>query len=156
MTTATRPDAAPNTEVANRLGCDVAGAIDLYTQIKQAHWTVVGPNFIALHELFDRQAALMRGHVDTLAERLRALGGIPQGTARQAGAASELPDLPAEELPERDAVTAILERYDVLRASCAESAEIASEADDVATEDVYIEVMRDLDLQRWFLRSHLG
>jgi len=37
-------------ELLNR---NLASAIDLKEQAKQAHWNVKGPSFIALHELFD-------------------------------------------------------------------------------------------------------
>ena len=32
----------------------LASAVDLQTQMKQAHWNVKGPSFIGLHELFDQ------------------------------------------------------------------------------------------------------
>jgi starvation-inducible DNA-binding protein len=35
------------------LSARLVDCIDLQTQPKQAHWNVKGPNFIALHELFD-------------------------------------------------------------------------------------------------------
>jgi DNA-binding ferritin-like protein len=38
------------------LNRNLASAIDLERQAKQAHWNVKGPNFIALHELFDKVA----------------------------------------------------------------------------------------------------
>ncbi len=36
------------------LNLHLAAAIDLHAQMKQAHWNVRGPGFIAIHELFDR------------------------------------------------------------------------------------------------------
>ena len=36
------------------LNANLADAIDLQLQCKQAHWNVKGPHFIALHEFFDK------------------------------------------------------------------------------------------------------
>src|SRR6516164_9789131 len=51
------------------LNARLADAIDLQTQIKQAHWNVKGPHFIALHELFDKINEDVEDYVDDIAER---------------------------------------------------------------------------------------
>ena len=63
------------TKVVAVLNARLADAIDLQFQAKQAHWNVKGPNFIALHELFDRISGDLGGQVDDMAERITALGG---------------------------------------------------------------------------------
>uniref|UniRef100_UPI00222FB5FD ferritin-like domain-containing protein n=1 Tax=Klebsiella pneumoniae TaxID=573 RepID=UPI00222FB5FD len=60
----------------------LADAIDLKLAIKQAHWNIKGPSFIAIHELFDQVAARVEEHGDTLAERIVQLGGIAAGTTQ--------------------------------------------------------------------------
>src|SRR5207244_13300830 len=60
----------------------LADAIDLQTQCKYAHWNVKGPNFIALHELFDKINADVEDYVDLIAERAVQVGGRGDGTAR--------------------------------------------------------------------------
>ena len=40
-------------KVVELLNARLADCKDLQTQAKQAHWNVKGPNFIALHKLFD-------------------------------------------------------------------------------------------------------
>ena len=42
---------AQSVELLNK---HLAAAIDLHAQVKQAHWNVRGPGFIAIHELFDK------------------------------------------------------------------------------------------------------
>jgi starvation-inducible DNA-binding protein len=71
----TRNDLPPNTrtKVIELLNARLADAIDLGAQTKQAHSNVKGPNFIALHELFDKVAENVEEHIDTLAERVTAL-----------------------------------------------------------------------------------
>ena len=72
--------AVVRTRMVELLNARLADAIDLGTQAKQAHWNVKGPSFIALHELFDQLAEHIEDHVDTLAERITALGGTAYGT----------------------------------------------------------------------------
>src|SRR6266545_3280239 len=72
------------------LNARLADAFDLYSQLKQAHWNVKGSDFIQLHELYDTVAADVLEHVDAIAERATALGGLALGTARLAASASAL------------------------------------------------------------------
>ena len=48
------------------LNRSLASAIDLERQATQAHWNVKGPNFIALHELFDKVAEATEEFSDLL------------------------------------------------------------------------------------------
>ena len=67
------------------LGRNLALSIDLALQTKQAHWNVKGPNFIALHELFDKVSDEVREFVDLIAERITTLGGTAEGTLQAVG-----------------------------------------------------------------------
>ena len=48
---------------------------------KKYHWDVVGPHFRTLHELWEEQYEALAQNIDAIAERVRALGGYPLGTA---------------------------------------------------------------------------
>src|SRR5258708_12856185 len=80
--------------VAAILNDRLAYAIDLQSQIKQAHWNVKGPNFIALHELFDKLSDVVLEHIDELAERVTSLGGTAEGTVAVAAKRSKLKNYP--------------------------------------------------------------
>src|SRR5262245_21611873 len=62
------------------LNDNLASAIDLALQAKQAQWNVKGPHFLQLHELFDKVYEEATGWVDSLAERAVQLGGTAEGT----------------------------------------------------------------------------
>src|SRR5438309_9705680 len=90
----------------------LADAIDLQTQTKHAHWNVKGPNFIALHELFDNINDDVEDYVDEIAERAVQRGGIAEGTARMAAKRSALSEHPAKTVEGRshvEALSAVLE-----------------------------------------------
>jgi len=72
----------------------LASAVDLQTQMKQAHWNVKGPSFIGLHKLFDEVDEAVESYVDMIAERIVQLGGIAEGTARVAASRSQLEEYP--------------------------------------------------------------
>src|SRR5256714_15683457 len=95
------------TKVIELLNARLADAIDLQTQIKHAHWNVKGPNFIALHELFDKINEEVEDYVDEIAERAVQLGGIAQGTTRTVAKRSSLPEYPANAVDGRSHVDAL-------------------------------------------------
>ena len=97
MTTfSSKIDLADNTRkaVIDILQACLADGVDLQTQVKQAHWNVKGPNFIALHKLFDEINADVEEYVDLIAERVVQLGGVAEGTVRMVAARSKLIDYP--------------------------------------------------------------
>ena len=81
-------------EISALLNQRLADAVDLQTQMKQAHWNVKGPHFIGLHELFDKIDEAVEAYVDLIAERIVQLGGIAEGTARVAAGRSRIEEYP--------------------------------------------------------------
>ncbi|MGH8122287.1 MAG: DNA starvation/stationary phase protection protein Dps [Rudaea sp.] len=138
------------------LNAQLADTLDLYTQVKQAHWNVKGAHFIALHELFDKLAEDLEGPVDDIAERVTALGGVARGTARIAAAGSRLPELPHDNF-EGIRLTALLaDRYAALAASARAAIDVASREGDADTADLFTGISRGLDKALWFLEAHLA
>lgn len=133
----------------------LADIFDLFSQTKQAHWNVKGPQFFALHELFDKLAEQLADDADTIAERATALGGTALGTARQSAAASRLPEFPADIVNGTQHVEALAERYAALAATCRSAIDAANQLGDADTSDLFTEVSRGLDKSLWFLESHL-
>jgi len=136
------------------LNARLADLVDLQTQMKQAHWNVKGPSFIALHELFDDVTDAVREASDTVAERATALGGIAFGTARMAAEKSVLAEYPTDIADGNAHVDAAAKALGTAAAHVRKS--IAEAADlDPATEDLFIEVVRVLDEKLWFVEAHL-
>ena len=154
----TRIDVAPKLRASMiaLLNQQLADALDLYTQVKQAHWNVVGKHFIALHELFDKLAEELEGPVDDIAERITALGGVANGTARIAATASRLKEFPDGRIDGLKAVAALADRYAALAASTRAAIEAAGKQGDADTSDLFTGISRGLDKALWFLEAHLA
>jgi starvation-inducible DNA-binding protein len=83
-------------KVASLLNARLADAIDLQLQAKQAHWNVKGPQFIALHELFDQVHGAALEASDLLAERAVQLGGTAIGTVQAVAERTTLKAYPTD------------------------------------------------------------
>jgi starvation-inducible DNA-binding protein len=137
------------------LNARLADAIDLQTQTKQAHWNVKGPNFIALHELFDKVNEAVEDYVDDIAERAVQLGGVAEGTARMVAKRSSLSEYPANAVDGRSHVEAL---SSVLAAFGKAARKAINDADglgDLDTADLFTEISRGLDKWLWFVEAHL-
>ena len=142
---------AKSVAVLNR---HLAAAIDLHAQVKQAHWNVRGPTFIAIHELFDKVADAVEEYSDTIAERAGALGGAAEGTIQIAVEHSFLHRYKLG----IDAAEAHIAGVTAALATCGES--LGSAIDETAafgdagTSDVFTEISRGVDQQLWLVESH--
>ena len=137
------------------LNTRLADCIDLQTQTKQAHWNVKGPDFIALHKLFDEVNDDVEEYVDLLAERAVQLGGVADGTARSVAKRSTLPEYPLKGGTGRQHVealsTALASFGKAVRTAIAESDRL----DDADTNDIFVEISRGVDKWLWMVEAHL-
>jgi starvation-inducible DNA-binding protein len=69
-------------KIAETLNARLADGLDLHSQIKVAHWNIKGPQFAALHPLFETFAVDLANHNDSIAERAVTLGASSYGTVR--------------------------------------------------------------------------
>ena len=147
--------AGTRTKVIELLNVRLADAIDLGAQTKHAHWNVKGPNFIALHELFDKIAENVEDHIDTLAERVTALGGLAHGTLVSVARTTTLKPYPqdiSEGLAHVDALSAALADYAAKVRAAIETADRLGDADSA---DLFTGISRETDKYLWFLEAHL-
>ena len=142
------------TKAIELLNARLADAIDLATQIKQAHWNVKGPNFIALHELFDKVNEDVEDYVDEIAERAVQLGGVAEGTARQAAKRSSLSEYPANAVDGRSHVEALSSVLAVFGKSARLAIHTANDFGDLDTADLFTEISRGIDKWLWFVEAH--
>jgi len=142
-------------QIAGLLNRRLADAVDLQTQCKQAHWNVKGPEFIALHRLFDDVHEQVTEYADLLAERIVQLGGVARGTAREVAEQSELDEYPLTIAAAEDHVkclAAALANFATrVRFAIAE----ADELEDAVTADVCTEISRGSEKWLWMIEAHV-
>jgi starvation-inducible DNA-binding protein len=153
----TKNDLSETTRVkaVELLNARLADCKDLQTQTKQAHWNVKGPNFIALHELFDKINDDVEEYVDEIAERAVQLGGVAEGTARMVAKRSSLAEYPANISDGRSHVEALSAALAVFGKAARKAIGEANDLGDLDTADLFTEVSRGIDKWLWFVEAHL-
>ena len=136
------------------LNQQLADAIDLAYQAKQAHWNVKGPSFIALHELFDEVVEEIEEHVDDLAERAVELGGTACGTVRVAAGKSRLGEYPLEISSGADHVNALSGALAGFGKTVRAAIDEAANRGDADTADLFTEISRGVDKLLWKVEAH--
>lgn len=130
-------------------------SIDLQTQCKLAHWNVKGPDFIALHELFDKINGEVEEYVDLIAERVVQLGGVADGSVQSVVGKSQLKPYGARGGAGQEhveALSAALAAYGKLVRAAIDTADQVGDAD---TADIFTEISRGTDKWLWFVEAHL-
>ena len=69
-----------NQAIVEGLSRLLADSYTLYLKTQNFHWNVTGPQFVALHNLFEEQYTELAAAVDEIAERIRAAGAKAPGS----------------------------------------------------------------------------
>ena len=126
--------------------------IELAGQGKQAHWNVVGKNFRDTHRILDEIIEAARGFGDEVAERMRALHGIPDGRSRTVAASTTLPEYPAGEVDTSDTIDLVTVRLESVVSTMREVHDRVDE-EDPTTADILHAIIASLEQFAWMVSA---
>ena len=127
---------------------------DLALTLKHVHWNVVGPHFIAVHEMIDPHVTEVRAMIDETAERIATLGVSPMGTPGYVVTNRSWDDYTLGRATTTEHLGALDMVYDGLIADQRDAQARVAELDPIS-EDMIIGQIRQLELFHWFVRAHL-
>ena len=133
----------------------LASGLDLALKAKHAHWNVKGPQFIALHELFDRVYADASGWNDMIAERAVVLGGVADGRIATVAKETTLKPYDPSSTMGPEHVKQIAAALGQFGKELRSSITLAEKAKDPGTADLFTEVLRGTDKSLWFVEAHI-
>lgn len=136
------------------LNARLANSIDLNLRVKNAHWNVKGPHFMALHLLFDKVAEEAEEWSDLLAERAVQLGGLAEGLLPSVKERAALGGYQPELFEGHDHVENISGNLAAFCRQVRRDIDAASKAGDQTTADLFTEISREADKQLWFVEAH--
>lgn len=150
-----RPAADTSDRVADGLARLLADTYTVYLKTHGYHWNVTGPQFPALHAMFEQQYTELWTAVDEIAERIRALGVPAPGSYRQMAELTELTE--DDTVPEAiEMVRRLAADHDRLLQTAGDALVAAENADDAATADLVTQRIAIHEKTRWMLRTTAG
>jgi starvation-inducible DNA-binding protein len=139
-------------ETAHELSKFLADSYMVYLKTQNFHWNVTGPQFFALHEMFEEQYTDLAIAVDDIAERIRALNEYAPGSFVAFRDLSDIEE--ATSVPTADQMVKELAKdNETLAQRCRSVLELLDGSGDEATIDLATERLRQHDLNAWMLRS---
>ena len=135
----------------------VAELLDLFARIKQAHWNLRGLSFIGLHKLLDEFATTTLHDIDVSAERATALGGVVDGTLREAVRQSRLKrkEEPASRSGQSAWIHELADAHALAGDHVRKAIKKLTDLEDFGTADLLTNVLNNLEKQLWMLEAHL-
>lgn len=126
--------------------------IELHVQAKQAHWNVVGRNFRDLHRQLDEIIDEARGFSDEVAERMRALHGMPDGRSDTVAATTTLPEFPNGEIDTKETVDLVTVMLEAVVGTCRDVHDDVDEEDPTSADLLHAIIMR-LEQFAWMVSA---
>jgi len=120
--------------------------------IKQAHWNVVGPSFRSVHLHLDEIYAFVDQQIDSVAERLAAIGVPPSGQSAEVAENTKHLQIPLGTLRDVQVVDLMTERLSTVVRNIRTRCEVIEDID-VVTADMFHSILQKLEMHLWMIRS---
>ena len=128
----------------------------LYTNTRNYHWNVVGPQFHDLHKFFESQYEELNDVVDDVAERVRALGGPALGSLTEFLKHTRLKEHPGHSVHTLEMVKNLLMSHESIIQSLRVDLETcADKFHDIGTNDFLTGLMERHEKMAWMIRAML-
>ncbi|NJK49603.1 DNA starvation/stationary phase protection protein [Candidatus Gracilibacteria bacterium] len=142
--------------VCELLNRDLSDAYLLLIKTKKYHWDVVGPQFRSLHELWEEQYQTLTASIDSMAERIRALGSYPVGTAKGFLEMASIQEAAGTIPRATEMVAQLVEDHEQIIRNLREHIDACSEQfHDEGTADFLTGLMEGHEEMAWMLRSFI-
>lgn len=143
-----------NSSVAKEMKVVLADSYALYLKTQNYHWNVTGPNFKALHLLFEEQYNDLALAVDEIAERIRSLGEKAPGTWSAYSGVTSIKE--GDENAKAEDMVAELANDQAIMVKTLQSAlKAAQEVGDEVTIGILVDRMTVHEKAAWMLRSSI-
>jgi starvation-inducible DNA-binding protein len=141
-------------KIAHGLSRMLADTYTLYLKTHNFHWNVTGPMFQTLHLMFMTQYNESWLAVDSLAERIRALGYPAPGSYKQFAGLTSIKE--SDGVPNaREMIRELVEGQEAVVRTARAVFPLAEKAGDQATADLLTQRMMIHEQNAWMLRSLL-
>jgi starvation-inducible DNA-binding protein len=141
-------------KIADGLSVLLADSYTLYLTTHNFHWNVTGPMFNTLHLMFEGQYNELALAVDSIAERIRALGFPAPGTYAEFQKLGSLKE-PETGLNAKDMIRHLVMGQEAVVKTARSILPLVSKADDEPTADLLTQRMQIHEKNAWMLRSLL-
>ncbi len=138
--------------VAADLSRLLADSYTLYLKTHNFHWNVVGPNFSALHLLFETQYTELALAVDEIAERIRALGQYSPGSYAEFAALTTIDEATGRPRA-TEMVEALAADNEAVARTAAAAFTVAEKVGDQPTCDLAVRRQQTHEKSAWMLRA---
>ncbi|KTD19956.1 starvation-inducible DNA-binding protein [Legionella lansingensis] len=139
-------------DVIKKLSILMADTYAVYLKTQNYHWHVTGANFKAMHELFEMQYIELAEAVDTIAERIRALGHQTPATFREFENLKRIKDGDAKKSA-NEMVTELAHDHDSLIKDLNQALVFAQEKHDEGTATLLGDRIVAHEKARWMLNA---
>ena len=145
------PHGIHHADVSVALNALLADMFALYLKAKNFHWHVSGPHFRDYHLLLDEQATQILATTDTIAERVRKLGGQTIKSIGHISRLQRIDDNDADEVAPRDMLKELLQDNQRLAEQMMKLHTLCDEQGDVASASLIENWIDESEGRAWFL-----